>query len=49
VYNLGPENVTQLNGYITVNKTRHLFYWMFESRNDPANDPFVLWMTGGMF
>lgn len=45
---LGPENVTQLYGYIDVhNKTRHMFYWMFESRSNPATDPFVLWMTGG--
>jgi len=44
---IGPDNVTQLYGYITVNTTRHLFYWMFESRNDPDNAPFVLWMTGG--
>jgi len=44
---IGPDPVNQLYGYITVNTTRHLFYWMFESRNDPANDPFVLWMTGG--
>jgi len=24
-----------------------LFYWHFESRNDPSKDPVVLWMTGG--
>ena len=23
-----------------------MFYFFFESRNDPANDPVVLWMTG---
>lgn len=32
-------------GYITVNGSyedgAHLFYWMFESRNDPATDPLV--------
>lgn len=26
---------------------RHLFFWMAESRNDPVNDPVVLWMSGG--
>jgi len=24
-----------------------LFYWMFESQNNPTTDPVVLWMTGG--
>lgn len=46
---VGPETVTNWAGYVTVgaNKTHDLFYWFFESRNDPANDPFILWMTGG--
>ena len=35
-------------GYVSVhNQSRHLFYWVFESRNKPSSDPFVLWMTGG--
>jgi len=48
---LGPDNVTQHSGYITVNGTYdngvHLFYWMFESRSKPATDPFIIWLTGG--
>jgi carboxypeptidase C (cathepsin A) len=43
----GPETVVNWSGYITVNTTRHLFYWFFESRSSPSTDPFVLWMTGG--
>jgi len=43
----GPEKVENWAEYITVNKTRHLWYWFFESRDAPATDPFVLWMTGG--
>ncbi|GMF47479.1 unnamed protein product [Phytophthora fragariaefolia] len=40
---------TSETGYITMpfNVEDHLFYWFFESRNAPATDPLVLWLTGG--
>lgn len=46
---IGPETVNNFAGYITVGpgQTRHLFYWVFESRGNPKTDPFILWMTGG--
>jgi Serine carboxypeptidase len=25
-----------------------MFYFYFESRNDPDNDPLVIWMTGAL-
>lgn len=44
-----PDNVTQIKGYVEVNKTHgvHLYYWFFESRSKPSTDPLVVWLTGG--
>lgn len=35
--------VEQKSGYLDTPNDRHFFFWAFESRNDPANDPVVLW------
>lgn len=45
---LGIEETNQLTGYFDMDESdKHLFFWFFESRNDPATDPIVLWLNGG--
>ena len=41
------KNVKQYSGYYKIDGLlpKNYFYWFFESRNDPANDPVVLWMV----
>lgn len=36
----------QYTGWLDVGH-KHLFFWYFESQNDPSRDPLTLWMTGG--
>ena len=47
--NLCDPSVEQEAGYYQVTGTRDLnmFYWFFESRSNPKEDPVILWMTGG--
>ncbi|AOW03211.1 Alpha/Beta hydrolase protein [Yarrowia lipolytica] len=45
---LGVDTVQQYSGYVDIEEEdKHLFYWFFESRNDPKNDPVILWLNGG--
>ncbi|CAI7609423.1 unnamed protein product [Penicillium glandicola] len=36
----------QYTGWLDIGP-RHLFFWYFESQNDPVADPLTLWMNGG--
>ncbi|ODV58908.1 S10 family peptidase [Ascoidea rubescens DSM 1968] len=41
-------DVNQYSGYLDIQSVdKHFFYWFFESRNDPVNDPLILWLNGG--
>ncbi|KAK6333354.1 hypothetical protein TWF718_011168 [Orbilia javanica] len=40
--------VKQYSGYLDDEEDdKHLFYWFFESRSNPKEDPVVLWLNGG--
>eukprot|EP01135_Chromosphaera_perkinsii_P002375 Nk52_evm29s222 gene=Nk52_evmTU29s222 len=44
----GPVEENQFAGYVPLDHDNaHLFYWLFESKNDPKNDPLVIWLQGG--
>jgi cathepsin A (carboxypeptidase C) len=40
-------NVKQVSGFLDISETKHLFFWFFESRSKPSEDPLVLWLNGG--
>merc|ERR1719197_2012959 len=39
--------VNQTAGYIKASKDSDYFFWLFESKNDPATDPLIMWLSGG--
>ena len=47
----GAEGLTipfnQFSGFIKVNGTKNLHYWLAESQRDPSNDPIAFWTNGG--
>ena len=40
-------NFNQFSGYLKVNSTKNMHYWLVESMNDPVNDPVAFWTNGG--
>ncbi|RIB03670.1 Alpha/Beta hydrolase protein, partial [Gigaspora rosea] len=44
---LCDKTVQQYSGYLEVKSRKHLFFWFFESRNNPQEDPIILWLNGG--
>ncbi|KAF4735743.1 hypothetical protein FOZ62_004912, partial [Perkinsus olseni] len=45
-------DVKQMHGYYNGRNGRkmsnfRLFFWFFESRSNPAEDPIILWLNGG--
>lgn len=46
---LCDDTVASKSGYYKVEGSKNLnyFYWFFESRSDPTNDPVIIWLTGG--
>lgn len=39
--------VKSYSGFIDLSPEIHVFFWFFESRQDPAKDPLTLWLNGG--
>lgn len=41
------KGVKSYSGFIDIAEDKHLFFWFFESRHDPASDPITMWLQGG--
>jgi len=48
-FSLHPHHssVKQRSGYLDTANGRHFYFYQFDSRNDPKNDPIFLWLNGG--
>ena len=44
---LCDSSVKQVSGYLDIADDKHLFFWFFEARHNPAEAPLVLWLNGG--
>jgi len=40
-------SVKQTSGYIKASAVSKYFFWLFESKHNPANDPLLMWLSGG--
>jgi cathepsin A (carboxypeptidase C) len=38
---------SQKSGLVNMTNGDDMFYWLFNSRNEPSTDPLVMWLTGG--
>ncbi|KAK4519483.1 uncharacterized protein ATC70_009719 [Mucor velutinosus] len=45
--NLCDTGTKQTSGYFELPSGKNFFFWFFESNNDPAHDPTLLWINGG--
>ena len=39
--------VNQYSGYLSVGENQNMWFWYFESRNNPATAPLAAWFNGG--
>jgi len=40
-------SVKQTAGYLKASSLSKYFFWLFESKSDPVNDPLIMWLSGG--